>query len=45
MPTYGTGNNEEYLAQVIAILCLVEQKGTATKVKEAFAALLQLGRR
>jgi hypothetical protein len=40
MPTYGTGNNEEYLVHVIAILRLVKQKGTAAKVKEAFAALV-----
>jgi hypothetical protein len=40
MPTYGTGNNEEYLVHVIAILRLVKQKGTAAKVKEAFAAFV-----
>jgi hypothetical protein len=41
MPTYGTGNNKEYLVHVIAILHLVEQrKGTAAKIKEAFAALV-----
>jgi hypothetical protein len=40
MPMYGTGNNEEYLVHVIAILCMVEQKGTAAKVKEAFAAFV-----
>ncbi len=40
MPTYGSGNNEEYLVHVIAVLHLVEQKGTAAKVKEAFAALV-----
>ncbi len=40
MPTYGTGNNKEYLVQVITVLRLVEQKGTAAKVKEAFAALV-----
>jgi hypothetical protein len=37
MPTYGTGNNEEYLVHVIAILHLVEQKETAAKVKKALA--------
>jgi hypothetical protein len=42
MPTYGSGNNEEYLVHVIAILRLVEQKGTAAKVKEAFAALVKV---
>jgi hypothetical protein len=40
MPTNGTGNNEEYLIHVIAIMCLVEQKGTAAEVKEAFAAFV-----
>jgi hypothetical protein len=40
MPTYGTGNNEEYLLHIIAILHLVEQKGTAAEVKEAFAAFV-----
>jgi hypothetical protein len=40
MPTYGTGNNEEYLVHIITILHLVEQKGTAAKVKKAFAALV-----
>ncbi len=42
MPTYGSGNNEEYLVHVIAILQLVEQKGTAAEVKEAFAALVKV---
>jgi hypothetical protein len=40
MPTYGTGNYEEYLVHVIAILCLVKQRGTAAEVKEAFAAFV-----
>jgi hypothetical protein len=40
MPTYETGNNEEYLVHVITILHLGEQKGTANKVKEAFAAFV-----
>jgi hypothetical protein len=42
MPTYGSGNNEEYLVRVITILYLVEQKGTAAKVKEAFEALVAI---
>ncbi len=42
MPTYGSGNNKEYLVQVIAILRFVEQKGTAAEVKEAFAALMKV---
>ncbi len=40
MPTYGSGNNKEYLIHNIAILHLVKQKGTAAEVKEAFAALV-----
>jgi hypothetical protein len=40
MPTYGTGNNKEYLVHVLAILYLVKQKGTAAKVKEAFTAFV-----
>jgi hypothetical protein len=40
MPTYGSGNNKEYLVHVITVLRLVEQKGTAAKVKEAFAVLV-----
>jgi hypothetical protein len=39
MPTFGSGN-EAYLVHVIAVLRLVEQKGTAAKVQEAFAALV-----
>ncbi len=42
MPTYGSGNNEEYLVHIIAILQIVEQKGTAAEVKEAFAALVKV---
>jgi hypothetical protein len=42
MPTYGSGNNKEYLINVIAILRLVEHKGTAAEVKEAFAALVKV---
>jgi hypothetical protein len=39
MPTLGSGNNEEYLVNIIAVLHLVEQMGTAAKV-QAFAALV-----
>jgi hypothetical protein len=42
MPTYGSGNNKEYCVHVIAVLRLVNQKGTAAKVKEAFAALVKV---
>ncbi len=37
MPTYGTSNNKEHFVHAIAILHLVEQKGTAAEVTEAFA--------
>jgi hypothetical protein len=40
MPTYGSGNNKEYLIHVTAVLRLVKQKETAAEVKEAFAALV-----
>jgi hypothetical protein len=42
MPTYGSGNNKKYLVHVILVLRLVEQKGTAAKVKEAFVALVKV---
>ena len=42
MPTYGSGNNTKYLVHIIAVLRLVKQKGTAAKVKEAFAALVKV---
>ncbi len=42
MPTYGSGNKEEYLVHIIAVLRLVEQKGTAAEVKEAFATLVKV---
>ncbi len=42
MPTYGSGNNKEYLVHVMAVLQLIEQKGTAAEVKEAFAALVKV---
>jgi hypothetical protein len=40
MPSFGSGNNKEYLVHVIAVLQLVDQKGTAVNVQEAFAALV-----
>jgi hypothetical protein len=42
MPTFISGNNKDYLVHVIAVLQLVEQKGIAAKVKEAFAALVKV---
>jgi hypothetical protein len=40
MPTYSSGNNEEYFLYVIAVLQLVKQKVTSTKVQEAFVAFV-----
>ncbi len=42
MPTFGSGNNKEYLLHVITVLRLVEQKGTAAEVQEAYAALITI---
>jgi hypothetical protein len=42
MPTYGSGNNKEYLVCVIAVLQLIKQKGTSANVKEAFATLVKV---
>jgi hypothetical protein len=42
MPTYGSGKNKTYLVHIIAILQLIEQKGTSANVKEAFAALVKV---
>jgi hypothetical protein len=42
MPTYASGNNEEYLVHVITVLRLIKQKGTSADVKEAFAALVKV---
>ncbi len=43
MPTYGSGNNNEYLVQVITVLLqLIEQKGTAAEAKETFTALVKV---
>ena len=42
MPTFGSGNNKEYLVHVIAVLRLVKQKRTAAKVQEAYTALITI---
>jgi hypothetical protein len=42
MTTYCSGNNKGYLVHVITVLWLVEQKGTAADIKEAFAALVKV---
>jgi hypothetical protein len=33
MPTYSHGNNEEYLAHIGAVLCIIDQKGLLKKCR------------
>ncbi len=35
MATFGNGNNKEYLVYIIAVLCIIEQKGTEQNNKKA----------
>jgi hypothetical protein len=44
MDTFGYGNNKEYLVHVIAVLCIIEQKGMETDVRKAFQALIEVRR-
>ncbi len=44
MSAYGIGNNEEHLVHIIAIMHLIEQKGTTQDVKKAFEVLVELRR-
>jgi hypothetical protein len=42
MSTYSSGNSKEYPVHVIAVLRLIEQKGTSVNVKKAFTALVKV---
>jgi hypothetical protein len=42
MSAFGQGNNEEYLVHIIAIKCLLEQKGTIQDLRKAFQAVLKV---
>jgi hypothetical protein len=44
MSAYGIGNNKEYLVHIIAIMHLIEQKGTAQDVEKAFEVLVEVRR-
>jgi hypothetical protein len=33
IPIYSWGNNEEYLAHIVAVLCMIEQKGLPKKCR------------
>jgi hypothetical protein len=41
IPIYSRGNNEEYLAHVIAVLCIIEQKGLPKKCRVLAKAVLR----
>jgi hypothetical protein len=44
MTPFTYGNNEEYLVHVIAVLCIIDQKGMASDIKKAFQALVEVRR-
>jgi hypothetical protein len=33
IPIYSRGNNKEYLAHIVVVLCIIEQKGAAQEVQ------------
>jgi hypothetical protein len=41
IPIYSQGNNEEYLVHVIAVLCIIEQKGLPKKCKVLAKAVVR----
>jgi hypothetical protein len=41
IPIYSWGNNEEYLAHVVAVLCIVEQKGLPKKCRVLAKAVVR----
>jgi hypothetical protein len=44
MAAFGSGNNKEYLVHVIAVLCIIKQKGMKRDVRKAFQALVEVRR-
>jgi hypothetical protein len=44
MSAFGNGNNEKYLVHVIAVMCLIDQKGMDQDVKKAFEVLVEVRR-
>ncbi len=41
MPIYSRGNNKEYLAHIIAVLCIIEQKGLPKKCRMLAKAVIR----
>jgi hypothetical protein len=41
MPIYSHGNNEEYLAHIVAVLCIIEQKGLPKKCRVLAMAVVR----
>jgi hypothetical protein len=41
IPIYSQGNNEEYLAHIVAVLCIIEQKGLPKKCRVLAKALVR----
>jgi hypothetical protein len=44
MAAFAYGNNEEYIVDLIAVLCIIEQKGMALDITKAFHALVEVRR-
>ncbi len=41
IPIYSRGNNEEYIAHVVAVLCIIEQKGLPKKCRVLSKAVVR----
>ncbi len=41
MPIYSCGNNEEYLAHIVAVLCIIDQKGLPKKCRMLAKAVVR----
>jgi hypothetical protein len=41
IPIYSRGNNEEYLAHIVAVLCIIDQKGLPKKCRMLAQAVLR----
>jgi hypothetical protein len=41
IPIYSRGNNEEYLAHIVAVLCIIKQKGLPKKCRVLAKAVVR----
>jgi hypothetical protein len=41
MPIYSCGNNEKYLAHIVAVLCIIDQKGLPKKYRMLAKAVVR----